>query len=104
MQNNSADPLHAELDTHAAACPASQEATVPQLATWLVSCARSAEERVRLLHRWVCTHIRYDLAGLRDGSYQHSDLSAEGVLRRREGVCSGCDSLPAVVESRSKVP
>lgn len=63
------------------------ERSVSALANYLVGPARGEEERVRVLHRWVCEHVRYDTQGLASGNY--GDLSAEGVLRSKQGVCSG---------------
>ena len=53
--------------------------------------ARNTEEKVRVLHRWVCDNISYNVEGLRSGNY--GDTSADGVLRSRGGVCSGYATL-----------
>ncbi|KAG1663126.1 hypothetical protein FOA52_000648 [Chlamydomonas sp. UWO 241] len=60
---------------------------IEKLARHLVAPARGAEEKARVLNRWVAANISYNFKGLAAGNC--GDNSAEGVLRSGMGVCAG---------------
>lgn len=81
----------AHVDAHVAATPPKAEASIRTLADYLAAAGPTDLERARAVYQWVSSNIAYDVAGFRSGEY--GDLSPDGVLRRRTGVCSGYAGL-----------
>jgi len=53
--------------------------------------SRNDAEKVRLIFTWVAFHVDYDAKAINTGKY--GDMSAEGVLKSRKGVCMGFANL-----------
>ncbi|KAM4694395.1 kyphoscoliosis peptidase-like [Discoglossus pictus] len=49
------------------------------------------QEKIRAIWIWICYHIEYDIAGLKNKALRSTDPSE--ILRTRKGVCAGYSSL-----------
>ena len=79
------------LDRIAKNTSAAEEKSMENLVQYLVSKGGSETEKARLIFTWIATHIKYD-----DQSYNsknYADMSAQGVFKRRAGVCEGYSNL-----------
>ena len=65
--------------------------SVSELASILSQYATSEAEKARIIYTWVADNIAYDVKGFLSGYY--GDLSPQGVLRKRTGVCTGHANL-----------
>jgi transglutaminase-like putative cysteine protease len=80
-----------KIDKHARAAPSSAEASVPTLASYLAEGTSNDLEKARAIYVWLTDNVKYDDRGFNTGDY--GDLSPEGVLKSRSGVCSGYAQL-----------
>lgn len=81
----------AELDEYARSTPNKSEADIQTLADYLMKAAQNDAEKVRLIFTWVAFHVNYDAKAINTGDY--GDMSAEGVLKSRKGICEGFSNL-----------
>ncbi len=81
----------AAIDQYALAAPDSAEQSIKALASYLGSSAQDDFEKARAIYRWITGNIAYDFAGYLSKNY--GDQSADAVLKRRTGVCSGYANL-----------
>ncbi len=65
--------------------------SVTQLASLLSQYASTEAEKARIIYSWISYHIDYDVPAYLSGQY--GDVTPEGVLRSRKGVCSGYATL-----------
>ncbi|KAM3930984.1 uncharacterized protein RB166_004472 [Leptodactylus fuscus] len=65
--------------------------TLEQLVKELTCDAKTDLEKTRVIWTWICHHIEYDTAGLKNKELVSSD--PEDVFRSKKGVCSGYSSL-----------
>lgn len=65
--------------------------SVWELASLLSPYAKTEAEKARIIYSWIAHNISYDVPALLSGNYR--DLSPEGVLKTRKGVCSGYADL-----------
>ena len=65
--------------------------SVTELASLLSQYASTEAERARIIYSWISYHIDYDVPAYLSGQY--GDVTPEGVLRSRKGVCSGYATL-----------
>ena len=65
--------------------------SVWELASLLSPYAKTEAEKARIIYSWIAHNISYDVPALLSGNY--GDLSPEGVLKTRKGVCSGYADL-----------
>lgn len=72
-------------DAHARACPGSATRSIPELASYLASGARTAEEKVRSIVFWLHLNMSYDTASFFSGNIR--SMGMEDVLRTRY-VCA----------------
>ncbi|MBI2171818.1 MAG: hypothetical protein HYU30_07355 [Chloroflexi bacterium] len=85
----------AAIDQHALDAPDSAEQSIKALASYLVSPAQDDVEKARAIYRWITDNIAYDFASYL--SKRYPDQSAEAVMKRRTGVCSGYANLFAAL-------
>lgn len=83
----------AELERYALAAPASAEASVPTLAAYLVSKAKTDDEKAWAIFRWIGDRISYDIDAYLAGRVRDLNATAEHVLARRTSVCDGYATL-----------
>ncbi len=62
-----------------------------ELASLLSHYARTEAEKARIIYSWIAYNITYDVPAYLSGNY--GDLSPQGVLKSRRGVCSGYANL-----------
>ena len=92
-QPKPADPnRYREIDDHALRIPPTGvEQSLERLAAYLTGPARSDEEKVRAIFRWVTDRITFDLETVQRGTLD--DLrrknTADAVLTNRKAVCQG---------------
>lgn len=79
------------IDRHALRAPAAVEASVPELAAYLIAPAHSDTARARALFRWITDRIVYD-ADVLHGARPVYEGSAS-VLRSRRSICRGYAGL-----------
>ncbi|TVQ45098.1 MAG: hypothetical protein EA365_08490 [Gloeocapsa sp. DLM2.Bin57] len=65
--------------------------SVSELARLLSAHATTDLEKARIIYTWLAVNIAYDVQGYYTGEY--GDLTPEGVLKRRQAVCSGYANL-----------
>ncbi len=65
--------------------------SVWELASLLSPYAKTEAEKARIIYSWIAHNISYDVPALLSGNY--GDLSPQGVLKTRKGVCSGYADL-----------
>lgn len=65
--------------------------SVLKLASLLSSYPKTEAEKARIIYSWIAYNISYDVPAYLSGNY--GDLSPEGVLKTRKGVCSGYADL-----------
>ena len=65
--------------------------SVFELASLLSRYAKTEAEKARIIFSWIAYNIAYDVPAYLSGNY--GDLSPEGVLETRRGVCSGYANL-----------
>ena len=65
--------------------------SVVELASLLSRYAKTEPEKARIIFSWIAYNIIYDVPAYLSGNY--GDLSPEGVLQSRKGVCSGYANL-----------
>ena len=65
--------------------------SVWELASLLSPYAKTEAEKARIIYSWIAHNISYDVPALLSGNY--GDLTPEGVLKTRKGVCSGYADL-----------
>lgn len=79
------------------AIPASAESSIAALAQYVTTSEDNKVQRVKALHDWVASHIRYDVPLLRAVERgerpDFSSQQAENVFRDRIGVCAGYANL-----------
>ena len=68
-----------------------QGTSVFELASLLSRYARTEAEKARIIYSWIAYNITYDVPAYLSGNY--GDLSPQGVLQSRKGVCSGYANL-----------
>ncbi|WP_013322993.1 transglutaminase domain-containing protein [Gloeothece verrucosa] len=65
--------------------------SVSELAAILSQYATTQAEKARIIYAWITHNIAYDVSAYFSGDY--GDVSAQGVLKNRRGVCSGYANL-----------
>ena len=65
--------------------------SVSELASLLSHYAVTEAEKARIIYSWIAYNVTYDLPAFYSGNY--GDLSPQGVLKTRKGVCSGYADL-----------
>lgn len=80
-----------EIDRYVLKAPAGVEQDIESLAAYLIKPCRDDREKARAIFRWITGRVSYDVSGYLKGEY--GDLSASGVLQRRNAVCSGYANL-----------
>ncbi|KAM4043807.1 uncharacterized protein ACNLHF_014090 [Anomaloglossus baeobatrachus] len=65
--------------------------TLEQLVKELTSGANADVEKTRAIWMWICHHVEYDTAALKNKDLASSD--PEDVFRTKKGVCTGYSSL-----------
>jgi len=80
-------------DDRAVSCPETDDVvgSVSSLASYLTEPFERDLLKHRVLFKWITEHISYNGEGFRTGEY--GDLSPDGVLKSRMGVCSGYSTL-----------
>jgi transglutaminase/protease-like cytokinesis protein 3 len=68
-----------------------QGSSVQELANQLKSRSKTDADKARIIYSWITHHIDYNFSGFLTGHY--GDVSPEGVLSSRKGVCSGYANL-----------
>lgn len=66
-------------------------ASVRELAHQLKIHSKTDLEKARLIYAWITHNIDYNFSGFLSGQY--GDVSPEGVLKNRKGVCTGYANL-----------
>jgi hypothetical protein len=82
----------AAVDAYAVATPSAVTLRVDTLAAHLARAPGAASSQLlaaRAIFRWIAENIAYDTDGFFSGAAVRGDGSADAVLRRRNGVCSG---------------
>jgi len=91
-------PLPNKVHPKLASMPSSAKGSVDAVAAWVTSTETDPYLRVKLIHDFVATHVAYDVASLRDGSFaKPSTQSPKTVLERGMGVCAGYARLMAAI-------
>lgn len=65
--------------------------SVEELANQLQAYATTDLEKARLIYAWITHHISYNYSGFVSGNY--GDVTPSGILKSRQGVCSGYANL-----------
>lgn len=65
--------------------------SVSELASLLSRYATTEAEKARIIYSWIAYNITYDVPAYLSGNY--GDLSPQGILKSRKGVCSGYANL-----------
>ncbi|MFA7280526.1 MAG: transglutaminase domain-containing protein [Sterolibacterium sp.] len=78
-----------ELERHALAAPAVAESSVPALAAYLVSNAKTEVDKAWVIFRWVADRVSYDIDAYLAGHVRDPEVTAEQVLAKRSSVCDG---------------
>ncbi len=84
---------YARIDAHSLSVSGRRTLDVEALAQALIRPARTEEEKVRAIFRWMADNISYDVESLLDGSYKFRRIDAADVLRERKAVCDGYTRL-----------
>ena len=79
----------AELERHALAAPAAVENSVPALAAYLVSKAKTEEDKAWVIFRWIGERVSYDIDAYLAGRTRDQNVTAEQVLAKRTSICDG---------------
>ncbi|MFA7269398.1 MAG: transglutaminase domain-containing protein [Sterolibacterium sp.] len=79
----------AELERHALAAPASVEGSVPTLAAYLASNAKTDGDKAWMIFRWIADRISYDIDAYLAGRTRDLNVSSAQVLARRSSICDG---------------
>lgn len=79
----------AELERHALAAPAAVESSVPALAAYLASAAKTEGDKAWAIFRWIGDRVSYDIDAYLAGRMRDENATAEQVLARRTSICDG---------------
>ena len=89
--NSKIDCSYNNIDKYAINTPASAEASVDSLASYLVAPAKNEREKARSIFRWVTENIDYNVDGFFTGSF--AGTSSKDVLKSRKSVCDGYSDI-----------
>jgi hypothetical protein len=78
-----------ELERHALAAPAVAESSVPALAAYLTSTAKTDADKAWVIFRWITDRVSYDLDAYLAGNVRDPNVTAEQVLAKRSSICDG---------------
>ncbi len=96
-----ATPVNADIDKHALAAMAEDEASLDKLAKYLVRPCKSDREKARGIYRWITDRIAYDAEAFFSGKL--GDNKAAAVLKNRKAVCEGYTALYVDLSKRMRL-
>ncbi|MBT5876191.1 MAG: hypothetical protein HOH43_22375 [Candidatus Latescibacteria bacterium] len=92
---------YADLDRHAVEAPELVTSSLERLTAYLIRPARTDDERIRAIYRWVTHNIAYDAGRLAGGVI--FNVRAPEVLKHRQALCGGYASLIEAMASAAGI-
>jgi hypothetical protein len=97
------DPAYADIDKHALAATDQDEASLENLAKYLVRPCRSDRDKARVIYRWITDRIAYDADAFLNSKIDPQGNTPESVLKERKAVCQGFSALYMDLSGRMKL-
>jgi Transglutaminase-like superfamily len=93
--------VNVDIDKHALAAKAEDEASLDKLAKYLVRPCKTDREKARGIYRWITDRIAYDAEAFFSGDI--GDNRAAAVLKNRKAVCEGYTALYLDLSKRMRL-